>query len=205
MIKRFLPYYKPYIGLTGLDLFCALSLGLADLVFPAATKQVVDAIVPRSDLGALWRFAVLLVLLYIVRAGLEFILGFYGHVLGVKIQHDMRKDIYTHLHSLDTKYFDDTKTGQIMSRIVSDLFDLAEISHHLPEDIIMACVRLGGSLVIMLSLDWRLALVVFAVVPVQITFSSTFRGKFRRAFKRNKETMAAINERIEESVSGVRL
>jgi len=205
MLKRFLHYYRPYIGLTALDLFCALALGLADLVFPAATKQVVDFIVPQGGLGALGRFAVLLVLLYITRAGLEFILGFYGHVLGVKIQHDMRRDIYKHLHSLDTSFFDDTKTGQIMSRIISDLFDLAEISHHLPEDIIIACVRLGGSLIIMLSLDWRLAMVVFAVVPVQIVFSSTFRGKFRRAFKRNKETMASINERIEESVSGVRV
>jgi ATP-binding cassette subfamily B protein len=205
MLKRFLPYYKPYLGLAALDLSCALGLGLADLVFPAATKRVVDVIVPSGDLPGLARFAALLVLLYVVRAAMEFVVGYFGHVLGVNIQHDLRRDIYRHLHTLDTRFFDDTKTGQIMSRIVGDLFDLAEISHHLPEDLIMAGVRLVGSLVVMLAIDWRLALVVFAIVPVLIAFSATFRDKFRKAFKRNKETMAAINEHIEESVSGVRV
>ena len=205
MLKRFLPYYEPYKGLLALDLACALGLGLADLVFPAATRRVVDVIVPAGDMAGLARFGLLLVALYAVRAGLEFILGYYGHVLGVSIQHDLRRDIYRHLHTLDTRFFDDTKTGQIMSRIVGDLFDLAEISHHLPEDLIMAGVRLVGSLVVMLAIDWRLALVVFAIVPVQILFSSTFRARFRRAFRRNKETMAVINEHIEESVSGVRV
>jgi len=205
MIKRFLPYYKPYRLLATVDLCCAFGLGLADLVFPAATKRVVDVIVPAGDLPALARFAVLLVGLYAVRAVLEFIVGYYGHVLGVNIQRDLRRDIYRHIHTLDTRFFDDTKTGQIMSRIVGDLFDLAEISHHLPEDLISASVRLVGSLVVMLAIEWRLALVVFAIVPVLVAFSATFRGKFRRAFKRNKETMAAINEHIEESVSGVRV
>jgi len=205
MLKRFLRYYKPFRGLVALDLSCALGLGLADLVFPAATKRVIDVIVPAGDLPALARFAVLLVALYAVRAALEFIVGYYGHVLGVNIQHDLRRDIYRHLHTLDTRFFDDTKTGQIMSRIVGDLFDLAEISHHLPEDLIMASVRLVGSLVVMLVIEWRLALVVFAVVPVLVVFSATFREKFRKAFRRNKETMATINEHIEESVSGVRV
>ncbi|MBU0929014.1 MAG: ABC transporter ATP-binding protein/permease [Spirochaetes bacterium] len=205
MIKRFLPYYRPYKGLAAVDLGCALGLGLADLVFPAATARVVDVIVPAGDLSGLARFAALLVALYAVRAALEFIVGYYGHVLGVNIQHDLRRDIYRHLHTMDTRFFDNTKTGQIMSRIVGDLFDLAEISHHLPEDIIMASVRLVGSLVVMLAIEWRLALVVFAIVPVLVAFSATFREKFRSAFRRNKETMAAINERIEESVSGVRV
>ncbi len=205
MLKRFLHYYKPFMGLVALDLSCALGLGLADLVFPAATKRVIDVIVPAGDLPALARFAVLLVALYAVRAALEFIVGYYGHVLGVNIQHDLRRDIYRHIHTLDTRFFDDTKTGQIMSRIVGDLFDLAEISHHLPEDLIMASVRLAGSLIVMLAIEWRLALVVFAVVPVLVVFSATFRGKFRKAFRRNKETMATINEHIEESVSGVRV
>jgi ATP-binding cassette subfamily B protein len=205
MLKRFLHYYKPFRGLVALDLSCALGLGLADLVFPAATKRVIDVIVPAGDLPSLARFAVLLVVLYAVRAGLEFIVGYYGHVLGVNIQHDLRRDIYRHLHTLDTRFFDDTKTGQIMSRIVGDLFDLAEISHHLPEDLIMASVRLIGSLIVMITIEWRLALVVFAVVPVLVAFSATFREKFRKAFRRNRETMATINEHIEESVSGVRV
>jgi ATP-binding cassette, subfamily B, bacterial len=205
MLKRFLPYYGPYKGLLALDLFCALALALADLVFPVATGRVVDIIVPSGNITALGRFSLLLLLLYAVRAGLEFIVGYYGHVLGVNIQRDMRGDIYRHLHTLDTRFFDDTKTGQIMSRIVSDLFDLAEISHHLPEDLLMASVRLAGSLTMMLIIEWRLALVVFAVVPVMFAFSYSFRRRFKKAFRANKEAMAVINERIEESVSGVRV
>ena len=205
MLKRFIHYYKPYRNLLAVDLTCALGLGLADLVFPAATKRGVDVIVPAGDMAGLLRFAILLVALYAARAALEFIVGYYGHVLGVNIQRDLRHDIYRHLQTLDTRFFDDTKTGQIMSRIIGDLFDLAEISHHLPEDLIMAGVRLAGSLVVMLLLEWRLALIVFAVVPVLVLFSVTFRDKFHKAFKRNKETMAAINEHIEESVSGVRV
>jgi ATP-binding cassette subfamily B protein len=205
MLRRFLPYYSPYKGLLALDLSCALALALADLVFPVATGRVVDLIVPSGNLSALGRFSLLLLLLYAVRAGLEFIVGYYGHVLGVNIQRDLRGDIYRHLHTLDTRFFDDTKTGQIMSRIVSDLFDLAEISHHLPEDLLMASVRLAGSLTMMLIIEWRLALVVFAVVPVMFVFSYSFRRRFKKAFRANKEAMAVINERIEESVSGVRV
>lgn len=188
-----------------MDLLCALALALADLVFPIATGRVVDTIVPSGNLSALWRFSLLLLLLYLIRACLEFIVGFYGHVLGVNIQRDLRGDIYRHLHTLDTRFFDDTKTGQIMSRIVSDLFDLAEISHHLPEDLLMASVRLVGSLLMMLLIEWRLALVVFAVVPVMFAFSYSFRKRFKQAFRANKAAMAVINERIEESVSGVRV
>lgn len=205
MLKRFLPYYRPYRGLLAVDLASALCLALADLAFPAATKWAVDSIVPSGDLGRLARFGLLLAALYALRAGLEFVVGYLGHVLGINIQRDLRSDIFRHLHTLDTKFFDDTKTGQIMSRIVGDLFDLAEISHHLPEDLAMAGVRLFGSLAVMLAIDWRLALVVFAIVPVLAAFSSTFRGKFKAAFKKNKETVAAINERVEESVSGVRV
>ena len=205
MLKRFLPYYGPYKGLFALDLCCAFALALADLVFPVATGRVVDIIVPSGNLSALGRFILFLLLLYAVRAALEFIVGYYGHVLGVNIQRDMRGDIYRHLHTLDTRFFDDTKTGQIMSRIVSDLFDLAEISHHLPEDLLMASVRLAGSLIMMLIIEWRLALVVFAVVPVMFAFSYSFRRRFKKAFRANKEAMAVINERIEESVSGVRV
>ena len=205
MLKRFLLYYRPYKGLLALDLGSALLLALSDLAFPAATAYALDTIAPSGDASWLFRFAAALALMYAVRAGLEYIVGFYGHVLGVNIQRDMRRDIYKHLHTLDMRFFDDTKTGQIMSRIVADLFDLAEISHHLPEDLLAASVRLLGSLVVMIAIEWRLALVVFAVVPILTFFSSSFRGKFRRAFKRNKEAMATINERIEESISGVRV
>ncbi len=187
------------------DLACALLLSLTDLVFPAAIRHVVDTIVPSMDLPYLLRFVLLLAALYAFRAVLEYIVGFYGHVLGVNIQRDLRRDIFKHLQILDIRFYDDTKTGQIMSRIVGDLFDLGEISHHLPEDLLVAGVRLVGSLIVMLTIDWRLALVVFAIVPFLALFSNTFRARFRKAFAANKVAMAEINERIEESISGVRV
>lgn len=205
MLKRFLPYYKPYRLLFSSVLFCALVLALIDLVFPAAIRQVIDVLVPAGNSFNLLKFAGLLAFMYVIRALLDFIVGYYGHVLGVNIQRDMRRDIFNHLQTLDIKFFDDTKTGQIMARIVGDLFDLAEISHHLPEDLLVASVRLVGSLVVMATIDWRLTLIVFAIVPVQGLFSSRFRKLFRAAFRKNRETMAVINERIEESVSGIRV
>ena len=205
MLKRFLPYYKPYRGLLALDLGAALSLALIDLVFPSATRRVVDVLVPSGDARGLVLFALALGALYALRSVLEYVVGFYGHVLGVNIQRDMRRDIFRQLHRLDARFFDDTKTGQIMSRVVGDLFDIAEFSHHAPEDLLVASVRLVGSFLLMLAIEWRLALVVCAVIPVQALYTYGFRGRFRRAFRAAKETMAAINERLEESVAGSRV
>jgi len=205
MLKRFLPYYRPYIGLLCIDLGAALALALVDLAFPAVTQQIVDVLIPAKNFAALGFVAGGLVLLYFLRAGLEYTVAFKGHVLGVSIQRDLRRDIFRHLQSLDTRFFDDTKTGQIMSRVVTDLFDIAEFSHHAPEDLLVATVRLLGSLALMLVIDWRLALIVFAVVPVQAFVTSKWQGRFRKAFRKAKETMAAINERLEENISAARV
>ncbi len=205
MLKRFLSYYKPYKGLLAVDLLCALSLALVDLVFPKATQHAIDVIVPSGNARFLVMFGLGLLALYAVRAVIEYVVGFWGHVLGVRIQRDMRRDIFAHLQTLDFSFFDNTKTGQIMSRIVNDLFELGEISHHAPEDLLVATVRLVGSFVIMLTIEWRLALIVFCVVPVMFVFMLRFRGRFRNAFKTTKEKQAIINERIEESISGIRV
>jgi ATP-binding cassette subfamily B protein len=205
MLKRFVSYYRPYRALFALDMACALSVAAIDLAFPAATRHVLDELVPSGDLRALAVFGAILALLYTVRAGLDWVVGFQGHVLGVNIQRDMRRDLFAHLQTLDVRFFDDTKTGQIMSRIVSDLFELGEISHHAPEDLLVAGTRLLGSLAVMLLIEWRLALVVFAVVPLMFLFMLRYRGRFRAAFKLSRERQAAINERVEESISGIRV
>ena len=205
MLKRFLPYYRPWLGLLALDLGAALALALIDLVFPSATRYVVDILVPAGDSKGLVLFALALAALFALRSLLDYIVGYKGHVLGVNIQRDLRRDIFAHLQTLDVRFFDDTKTGQIMSRVVTDLFEIAEFSHHAPEDLLVALVKLLGSLGLMLAIDWRLALVVFAVVPLEAFFMIRFDGVFREVFGKAKAAQAAVNERLEENIAGARV
>ncbi|MBL8968607.1 MAG: ABC transporter ATP-binding protein [Spirochaetaceae bacterium] len=205
MLKRFMRYYRPYKGLFVLDMLCALFLAGADLVFPAATRRVIDVVVPAKDWSALGWMAAGLLLLFFLRAAFEFVVGYWGHVLGVNIQRDMRRDIFGHLQTLDHKFFDDTKTGQIMSRIVSDLFELAEISHHAPEDLLVATVRILGAFAVMLAIEWRLALVACAALPFMIVYALRYRTRLLDSFRKSRERQAAINERVEESISGIRV
>jgi ATP-binding cassette subfamily B protein len=205
MLRRFLRYYRPYKGLFILDMACALLLAGADLVFPAATRRVIDVIVPSRDWKALAWVAGGLLGLFLLRAVFEFVVGYWGHVLGVNIQRDMRRDIFGHLQTLDHKFFDDTKTGQIMSRIVSDLFELAEISHHAPEDLLVATVRILGAFAVMVSIEWRLALIACAALPFMVFYALRYRTKLLQSFRKSRERQAAINERVEESISGIRV
>ncbi len=205
MLKRFLRYYEPYKGLLALDLAATLFLAAADLVFPTATRHVIDVVVPAHDWQGLWLTAGLLVLLFALRALAELVVGYQGHVLGVNIQHDMRRDLFDHLQRLDHKFFDDTKTGQIMSRIVSDLFEIAEISHHAPEDLLVALVRIFGAFAVMCAIEWRLALVACALLPFMTFYAVRYRGKLLDSFKKSREKQAVINERVEESISGIRV
>jgi len=205
MLKRFFPYYRPYKGIFALDLAAALALAGIDLAFPVATRTVIDSIVPEGNWRLLWLFVIALAALYLARAGLEWIVGYVGHELGVNIQRDMRRDIFAHLQRLDARFYDDTKTGQVMSRVVSDLFEIAEVSHHLPEDLLVASVRLLGTVAVMATIEWRLALLVMLVIPFELALALRFRHGFKRVFKLSKETIAAVNERIEENVSGSRV
>jgi ATP-binding cassette subfamily B protein len=205
MLKRFIRYYRPYRGLFILDMCCALFLAGADLVFPAATRRVIDVLVPSRDLRGLAWMAAGLLALFLLRALFEFVLGYWGHVLGVNIQRDMRKEIFGHLQTLDHKFFDDTKTGQIMSRIVSDLFELAEISHHAPEDLLVATVRIIGAFAVMVAIEWRLALIACAALPLMAFYALRYRTKLLASFRLSRERQAAINERVEESISGIRV
>ncbi len=205
MLKRFMRYYRPYRGLFILDMSCALFLAAADLVFPAATRTVIDVIVPDKDWTMLTWMAAGLMALFILRALFEFIVGYWGHVLGVNIQRDLRRDLFGHLQTLDHKFFDDTKTGQIMSRIVSDLFELAEISHHAPEDLLVATVRILGAFAVMVSIEWRLALIACAALPFMAFYALRYRTKLLQSFRKSREKQAAINEVVEESISGIRV
>lgn len=205
LIKRFVSYYKPYIGLFILDLICALLISGSDLVYPMVTRNLINNIIPDKDIALIFRFGMFLFILYILRMVLEYIVGYYGHVLGVRMEYDMRKDIFTHLQKLSMSYYDNTKTGHIMSRVVNDLFEIAEIAHHGPEDLFVSSIKIIGSFILLLLINVKLTLIVFAIIPFMFIYMYIYNNKFEGIFKKVRESQAEVNSVLEESISGIRV
>jgi len=205
MIKRFISYYKPHWKLFLLDMVCAFLISALDLVFPIATRNVINEVIPAGDMRTLFIITVVLVVLYIVRYIANYIVDYYGHVVGTRMEFDMRKDIFTHIQSLSFSYFDNTKTGHIMSRIVNDLREITELAHHGPEDLFISFVMLIGSFIILIKIEWRLTLIIFAFVPIMIWFAISKRTKLENAFKAQRVKIAKINAQLENSIAGIRV
>ncbi len=204
MLRHFAKYYRPHLPLFYLDFFCAFTMSLLDLVFPKMASKVVDDILPARNTGLLIKIGVLLFVLYIIRYILGYIVHYYGHTLGTKIEYDMRQDLFDHIQKLSFTYFDNTKTGHIMSRLVNDLNEISELAHHGPEDLFIASVSLIGAFIILVQMNWQLALITFSVLPLMIWFAYIKNTSMRAAFKRTRVKVADINAHIEDSISGVR-
>ncbi|MGI5876451.1 MAG: ABC transporter ATP-binding protein, partial [Dethiobacteria bacterium] len=183
MIKRFFKYYRPHMPLFLLDFSCAFAMAGLDLVFPMAVQWIIDRVLPQQDLTLFYWICSGLLVLYLLRAFLQYIVDYWGHVLGVRIEYDMRQDMFEHIQKLSFRYFDNTKTGHIMSRLVNDLNEISELAHHGPEDLFIATVTLIGSFVIMLTIHWQLALLIFPVVPVMIWFAVSKNKIMQQAFR----------------------
>jgi ATP-binding cassette subfamily B protein len=205
MIKRFMKYYKPHIGLFILDMICALLISAADLVYPMVTRNLINNIIPDKNVQLIFKIGVLLVLLYIIRMLLEFIVGYMGHVLGVRMEYDMRKEMFSHVQQLPMSFFDNTKTGHIMSRMVNDLNEISELAHHGPEDIFISTIMIIGSFVILLGVNIKLTLITFTIIPFMIYFAMHYNKKMRSNFRKTRESLADINGRLEDSLSGIRV
>lgn len=205
MIKRFASYYKPHKKLFFLDMFFALLISVFDLIFPIFTRDIVNNIIPSSRMDLLLKWTVIMVFLFILRYISSYIVAYYGHLLGVRIEHDMRRDLFIHLQSLPFSYYDNNKTGHIMSRIINDLRDITELAHHGPEDIFISSIMLIGSFVFLVRIEWRLTLILYSFIPVIILFIMYKRKKMSNAFKRVREEIADVNAQIENSISGVRV
>lgn len=205
MIKRFFSYYKPHIKLFILDLCCAFLIAAADLFYPVITGNIIDDYIPRQDVRLLVVWCVLLLAIYAVRSALMYVVQYFGHLVGVGMQAHMRRDLFAHLQTLPFTYFDENKTGSIMSRIVNDLMDVAELAHHGPEDLFISIVMLAGSFVIMSRLNLPLTLIIFAFLPFLLLFALQKRIKMNRAFTLRRERVAEINATIENSISGIRV
>ncbi len=158
-------------------MFFAFLVSVFDLIFPMFSREMINKIIPMGRMDLLLKWSVVMILLFILRYISNYIVAYWGHVLGVKIEHDMRRDIFSHLQTLPFSYYDNTKTGHIMSRIINDLRDITELAHHGPEDLFISLVMLVGSFIILITIEWRLTLILFAFIPLMIWFAIKKRKK----------------------------
>ncbi|NMB27428.1 MAG: ABC transporter ATP-binding protein [Tissierellia bacterium] len=205
MLKKFISYYKPHKKLFFIDMFFAFLISIFDLVFPMVSRNIVNVIIPEGRMDLLLKWTIVMIFLFILRYISYYIVAYWGHVLGVYIEHDMREDLFSHLQTLPFSYYDNTKTGHIMSRLVNDLRDITELAHHGPEDLFISLVMLLGSFVLLMRIEWRLTLIIFAFIPVMIWFAMHKRRKMEESFRQVRKKIANVNAQLENSISGIRV
>lgn len=204
-MKEFFKYYKPYKGLFFLDFSSAIIVGLLELIFPLITSIYIDKLLPTNHWNLIVLFGILLLFVFAVEAILKFIVTYWGHKLGTNIERDMRNDLYGHIQKLNFKFFDNQKSGKLIGRLTNDLMDIGEAAHHGPEDVFLSIMTLIGAFVIMLTIDVKLALITFCVVPIVFVLAIFFSQKMSRAFKKLFANVSRFNELIADNVGGIRL
>lgn len=203
-VSIFLSYYKPHLHLFLLDMACALGIALIDLAFPYLSRLSMQELLPQNLFGAFFAVMGCLLAAYLLRAGMYYIVTYLGHMMGVLIEADIRRDLFGHMQNLSFSFYDKNRTGQLMSRATNDLFEITELAHHGPEDLFISVVTLGGAFCLMLTIQWKLALIVFAVVPLFVIFTIFQRRRMMKASVQVKQNMAGINGQLESSISGMR-
>lgn len=164
-----------------------------------------DTLIPSGEFGPVFKWGLLLAGLYVAQYLLQMVVEYWGHIVGVRIEHDMRRDLFRHVHELPFSYFDNTKTGQIMSRIVNDLNEISELAHHGPEDFLISLCMLIGTFSIMAYMNWKLTLILLVLVPIMLLFSSKWNKRMRAGFTDMRAELGEINAGVEDSLSGVRV
>lgn len=207
-IKKMLGYYKPYMNIFLADMFFATVSAVVALVIPLIVRYVTGTLIYKDSdviMRELLYILAALLFLIIIDCFSRFFIGNYGHVMGAKMEYDMRKELFEHMQKLSFSFYDDAKVGKLMSRITTDLFDITELLHHGPENIILSLLKITGALIILSGISGWLTLAAFAVLPVMFVFAYLLNKKMRRAFRRNRETIAEINAQIEDNLSGIRV
>ena len=205
MLKEFIKYYKQYKKLFILYLLAAFLFALCDLVYPMITRNIMDEVIPNQDLRLLATFGIVLILIFVLKAGLNYFMQYWGHVVGVRMQGDMRNYVFTHLQKLPNSYFDNNKAGVTMSRIVNDLMEVSELAHHGPEDLFISIVMLAGSFFILLGINIPLTLMIFAILPFVIWFAISQRKKMNKAFMETRVKTGDVNATLENSIAGMKV
>lgn len=208
LFKKFISYYKPYRALFYFDLFCAFIVAGVDLFFPQVIRFFT---LNAQNFTAEALFAIgikisgLLLLLYIIRYGARFFITSYGHIMGSKMERDMRRDLFTHMQTLSFSYYDEHSTGDMLARIVSDLFDIAELAHHGPENLFIASTKLIGSFILLTFINGKLTLILLAITSFNLVFSLIKNKKYKKIFLNNRKKMSGINSQVQDSLAGIRI
>ncbi len=205
MLKSFVHYYKPHWKLFVFDMVCALIASICDLTFPLISRSIINTYIPNKNLQSIFTWCFALLVIYIVQTVMQYFMQYQGHVVGVRMQADMRRDVFEHLQKLPFSYFDEHKTGVIMSRIVNDLMDISEFAHHGPEDLFISIVTIVGSFIILCTVNVPLTLLTFAVIPFLVWFIVKKRTAMTIAFRKNRIEIAEVNASLENSIAGVRV
>ena len=206
--KKFFSYYKPYVKGFLADLFFACMGAAVTLIIPLLVRYITGTVVyeePGEALRTIMELAAVMLALVLVEGYCNYFISYYGHVMSCKIERDMRREIFEHYQKLSFAYYDNQKVGHLMSRVTNDLFDISELLHHGPEDIVISVIKIVGSLTILAVINWKLALVAFILLPVMFCYALYFFKKMRKAYKQNRARIADINAQIEDSLSGIRV
>lgn len=208
-MKKFVGFYRPYIGVFILDMLCAFLAAGVSLVNPLIVRYITNELLPNygadETTTMLIKLLGAMLSLILLQLACNYYITYQGHMMGAKMEYDMRAEIFGHYQKLSFSFYDNEKTGQLMSRITNDLFDITELCHHGPEDVLISVIKVVGAFVILLQVNVYLTLIVFAFIPVMIVFASIVRKKMRRAFRKNREKIADINAGIEDNLSGIRV
>ena len=205
MIREFIKYYKPHKKLFMFDMFCSFLIALTDLFYPIITKNIINDYVPNRNLRLLLTWAGIILALYLLKMVLNYIVSYWGHIVGVRMQGDMRRDMFRKLQKLPFSFFDENKTGTILSRLVNDLMDVSELAHHGPEDLFLSVIMFIGSFIALSTINIWLTLIIYALIPFVVFFSVKMRRRMKEAFIKTREEVAEVNANVETSISGIRV
>lgn len=203
-LSIFLSYFKPHLRLFLLDIFSALMIAVIDLAFPFVTRWCLYTLIPDNNWRTFWTVMALVAVVYVLRSVFTYVIAYWGHGFGVRVETDIRRDLFRHMQELGYDFYDQNRTGQLMSRLTSDLFDITELAHHGPEDIFISTLTIIGALIIMYSIQWRLALVLTIMIPVFLLVVWSRRRAMRDASRQVKRTIASINADFESGLSGMK-
>ncbi|MBR3593242.1 MAG: ABC transporter ATP-binding protein [Clostridia bacterium] len=205
MLKRFLSYYKPHMKIFVLDMLASLLVALSGIVYPVVTRRMLNDFIPNEKYNFIIIWGVALLIIYIIRMLLNYFIQYKGHVMGVRMQAQMRQEMFCHLQKLPFSFYDNHETGKLMSRMTNDLQNISELAHHGPENVIISSISIIVSFCYLCTINVWLTLIIFACVPLLIIISVTLRKKMRAAFMRSREAIAKINASLENSISGIRV
>ena len=205
MLKRFFAYYKPHKLIFTFDMIASFCVAMIAIMYPIITRAMLNDLIPNKKYKMVILAGVGLLAIYVVRMLLNYFVQYYGHVMGVRMQAQMRSDMFEHLEKLPFGFFDNHETGKIMSRMTNDLMDISELAHHGPENILISSTSVIVSFIYLATIDWRLTLIIFLCVPILLAISMVLRKKMRSAFMKSRTSVAEINASLESSISGIRV